>query len=110
MPDTRTPELLLIRRQEAAARPRQAPPDHSWPASQYIDPTARQPKVRLPKRPNVPGLDLTIAKPKPDAIVLTARRSLKVTTVLDPHELLDISLPDGKPSCVLTIQLMHYGD
>ena len=36
---------------------------------------------------------------------VTARGTLKVVAVLDPAELLDVRVPDGKPRLVLTIRL-----
>jgi hypothetical protein len=38
---------------------------------------------------------------------VTARGPLKVVAVLDPAELLDVPVPEGKPRIALTIRLPH---
>jgi hypothetical protein len=38
---------------------------------------------------------------------VTARGPLKVVAVIDPAELLDLPVPDGKPRVALTIRLPH---
>jgi hypothetical protein len=45
---------------------------------------------------------------RPGAAALTAHSSLKVVAVLDPAELLDVVVPDGKPRLVLTIRLPDH--
>jgi hypothetical protein len=39
------------------------------------------------------------------AATVTARGPLKVVAVIDPAELLDVPVPDGKPRIVLTVRL-----
>ena len=43
----------------------------------------------------------------PDAATVTARGPLKVVAVIDPAELLDVPVPEGKPRVALTIRLPH---
>jgi len=99
MPDHKTPEALLIRREQQAARPRQKPPQHRWPASAFHNPQ-HSPKVRVPERP------AQHVTPRPVRLpgTLNAKR-LKVTTTLDAVELLGIAAPDGKPRVTLHIRL-----
>lgn len=108
MPDTRTPEWVLIRQQERAARPRQPPPERAWPPSAFHDPTNRALRVRVPPRPGAGDGQALFRKPpqqpsRPTPGALTPGRT-KISTTLDASALLDVPVPDGKPRVVLAIQ------
>jgi len=77
-------------------------------ASPIAGPAARENGVvgeeaRADARPEQTAV--AIAGETAGALVLTARSSLKVVAALDPAELLDVPVPDGKPRLVLTIRL-----
>jgi len=99
MPDRNTPEALLIRREQEAARPHQPPPQHRWPASTFHNPH-HTPAVRVPERPAQQVTAGSVRMPG----TLNAKR-LKVTTTINAAELHAVTAPDGKPRIILTIRL-----
>jgi hypothetical protein len=108
----RTPETILIERQEQAARPRPPQPVRAWPASALYDPTfiRTPPRDRVPMRvagafaakPRLPRrIDPALTWPDVHKSASGARkggfplptltaRSIKIVVVLDSTEVLGV--------------------